>query len=160
MLVKRLVAGLALTLAIGGPAHAEGVALAFRILEPARWLSNEWLVVRYELENVTSAPAYIAQHPGVSMIVACTTDQGITGGVPGGAWSSDGQLARKYFIRLEPGEALMGEKTVEVPVECRSGIKVLGVYQSELGDAWGLAVPGQRFYATPIPVTRAKGGVR
>lgn len=153
-LLKRKAVATSLLLFATQSALARESVLKFRLHEAVRWLDEAWLVVPYELENVGPTPVYVAQHPGPSLVVTCSTGGGSLGGVPGGAWSTDGRLARKYFVRLASGEALFGEKSVQVAAECRSGLKVLGVYQSELGSAWGLNVPRQRFYAEPLVVAR------
>jgi hypothetical protein len=108
--------------------------------------------VQYELVNVSGANVHVAQFPGPSVIATCETEHGGVGGAAGGAWSKDGTLARKYYLQLAPGEALMGEAIATVAPECRRNLQALGVFQMEDSNDWGLAIPGRRIAANPLPV--------
>ena len=135
-------------------AHAQQPSPLRFVLGPdPRWLTPQQLVVHYELVNVSDASVYVNQFPGPSVLAGCETETGGIGGAAGGAWAVDGgQLARKYYLQLAPGEALMGEAVATVSPDCRRNLQIMGVYQMEDANDYGFAIPGRRITADPLPV--------
>jgi len=133
-------------------------ALEFRLGPSVRWIGPTLLEVSYELANTGSDAVYVAQFPGPALAISCATAEGGgIGATAGGAWSRDGTLARKYYIRIAPGEALLGSRVVEVPPACVREASVSGVYQTEDAPAWDLPIaPGNRFVAAPLAIDLAQ----
>ncbi len=157
MVTAVLVAALAGSAIAPQAADRGATALAFRLEPSVEWIGPALLKVGFELANPSDAAVYVAQFPGPSLSISCATEQGGIGAAAGGAWSNDGTLARKYYIRIGPGEALLGTAVVEVPLDCVRDVRVFGVYQAEDSPAWDLPLAaGRRFTATPLAIDIAR----
>lgn len=160
-LASKLVGGIAgawllAAVAASGQAVDPPPSLRFALDSRVEWITPVLVRVHYELTNVTSAPLYVAQFPGPAASVSCRTASGGIGGSAGGAWSHDGTLARKYYIQIAPGEALMGHHVVQMPAACVADVQILAVFQAEDSAAWGLTLArGSRFFAEPLSVDLA-----
>ena len=113
--------------------------LVLRILpEKTALKAGEGVRVRYELENTGVSPVYVCQWPGLAFYVGWQRPNGVQQGL-GPGYPSSQTPARKYFIEIKPGEALLGSEWLDglraVPAE----IKLRGEFRSgQSGEKYGL----------------------
>lgn len=136
-------------------------SLSFTLGPASRWLSRDILSVAYTVSNHGTEGQYLGQHPGASAWLSCSLKGGgMIGSAGPGAHSEDGSLPRRYFLRLAPGEALLGEVTVRVPVECLQVITLSGAYESSADNAHGTGARKRLLRSGPFLVSRSSPPVQ